>query len=128
MKIVAIVARILLGLPFVIFGANGLYPFIHAPELPPGPAGQFISALSQSHYAIVPFLVQLIGGILLLVNRFVPLALTLLGPVIVNILCFHAFMDPGGLPRALVVVVLWFILFYVYRKSFAGLFVQKPAL
>jgi putative oxidoreductase len=128
MKIVVIVTRILLGLPFVIFGANGLYPFLSHPDLPPGLAAQFVTALSQSHYAIVPFLVQLIGGILLLVNRFVPLALTLLGPVIVNILCFHAFMEPGGLPLACVVAILWFILFYVYRKSFEGLFVQNPTL
>jgi putative oxidoreductase len=128
MKIVTIVARILLGLPFVIFGANGLHPFLPMPPPPSGPAGQYVGALFQSHYALVPFLVQLIGGILLLVNLYVPLALTLLGPVIVNILCFHVFMEPGGLPQALVVTVLWFILFYVYRKSFAGLFVQKPAL
>jgi len=128
MKIVAIAARILLGLTFLIFGANGLHPFLPMPPPPAGLAGQYVGALFQSHYAIVPFLVQLIGGILLLANRFVPLALTLLGPVIVNILCFHAFMEPGGLPLACVVAILWFLLFYVYRKSFEGLFVQSPTL
>ena len=127
MKIVALIARVLLGLTFVIFGANGLHPFLKMPPPPPGLAGQYIGALFQSHYAIVPFTVQLIGGILLLVNRFVPLALALLGPVVVNILCFHAFMEPGGLPLACVVAVLWFVLFYFYRKSFEGLFVQKPS-
>jgi putative oxidoreductase len=128
MKILAIAARILLGLTFLIFGANGLHPFLPMPPPPAGLAGQYVGALFQSHYAIVPFLVQLIGGILLLANRFVPLALTLLGPVIVNILCFHAFMEPGGLPLACVVAILWFLLFYVYRKSFEGLFVQSPTL
>jgi putative oxidoreductase len=127
MKIVALVARILLGLTFLIFGANGLHPFLPQPQMPPGLAAQYVTALSQSHYAIVPFTVQLIGGLLLLVNRFVPLALTLLGPVIVNILCFHAFMEPGGLPLACVVAILWFVLFYFYRKSFEGLFVQSPS-
>jgi putative oxidoreductase len=126
MKIAALIARILLGLVFLVFGANGLHPFLPAPQMPPGLALQYITALVQSHYSIVLFGVQLIGGILLLVNRFVPLALTLLGPVIVNILCFHIFMEPSGLPRAFAVVALWFILFYYYRKSFEGLFVQKP--
>jgi putative oxidoreductase len=127
MKIVALVARILLGLTFLIFGANGLHPFLPQPQMPPGLAAQYVTVLFQSHYSIVPFTVQLIGGILLLVNRFVPLALTLLGPVIVNILCFHAFMEPGGLPLACVVAILWFVLFYFYRKSFEGLFVQSPS-
>jgi putative oxidoreductase len=127
MKIVALIARILLGLTFLIFGANGLHPFLKMPPPPPGLAGQYIGALFLSHYAIVPFTVQLVGGILLLANRFVPLALALLGPVIVNILCFHAFMEPGGLPLACVVAVLWFVLFYFYRKSFEGLFIQKPS-
>jgi putative oxidoreductase len=128
MKIIALIARILLGLTFAIFGANGLHPFLKMPPPPGGAAGQYIGALFQSHYAIVPFTVQLVGGLLLLLNRFVPLALTLLGPVIVNILCFHAFMEPGGLPMASVVAILWFVLFYFYRKSFEGLFVQKPSL
>jgi putative oxidoreductase len=128
MKIVALIARILLGLVFLVFGANGLHPFLPMPPPPGGLAGQYVTALFQSHYAVVPFLVQLIGGILLLVNQFVPLALTLLGPVIVNILCFHAFMEPGGLPMACVVALVWFFLFYVYRKSFEGLFVQKPVI
>jgi putative oxidoreductase len=125
MKIVALIARILLGLTFVVFGANGLHPFLHMPP-PPGLAGQYIGALFQSHYAIVPFACQLIGGTLLLVGRYVPLALAILGPVIVNILSFHAFMEPGGLPMASVVAVLWLILFYYYRKSFAGIFEPNP--
>lgn len=125
MKIVTLIARILLGLVFLVFGANGLHPFLPMPPLPSGPAGQFILAISQSHYALVPFAVQFIGGLLLLVNRYVPLALTILGPVIVNIVCFHLFMDPSGLPRAFVVVILWAVLFYQHRQAFAGIFVQR---
>jgi putative oxidoreductase len=127
MKIAALICRILLGLIFLVFGANGLHPFLPMPPPPGGAAGQYIAAIFQSHYSVVPFAVQLIGGILLLVNRYVPLALTILGPVIVNIICFHVFMDPSGLPRAFFVAILWFVLFYHYRKSFAGIFEQQPA-
>jgi putative oxidoreductase len=126
MKVAALICRILLGLIFLVFGANGLHPFLPMPAPPGGAAGQYIMAMFQSHYLVVPFAVQLIGGILLLVNRYVPLALTILGPVIVNIVCFHVFMDPSGLPRAFFVAILWFVLFYYYRKSFAGIFEQQP--
>jgi putative oxidoreductase len=128
MKITALIVRILLGLIFTVFGANGLHPFLPMPPPPGGLAGQYIGALFQSHYTIVIFAVQLIGGILLLVNRYVPLALTILGPVLVNILCFHSLMAPSGLPTALFTTLLWFILFYVYRRSFAGIFEAKPEL
>jgi putative oxidoreductase len=126
MKIAALVARILLGLTFVVCGGNGLHPFLPQPPLPEGLARQFVVAISQSHYALVPFAVQFIGGILLLINRYVPLALTILGPVIVNILCFHIFLLPTGLPLAGVVALLWFVLFYYYRRSFMGIFEQRP--
>ena len=128
MKIVALVARILLGLTFVVFGANGLHPFLPMPPPPGGLAGQYVTALFLSHYAVVPFLAQLIGGILLLVGWYVPLALAILGPVIVNILCFHVFMLREGLPLAIVVAILWCILFYYYRRSFAGIFEARPGL
>ncbi len=127
MKIAALIARILLGLVFVAFGANGLHPFLPMPPPPGGVAGQYIMALMQSHLFVVPAAVQFIGGLLLLVNRYIPLGLTILGPVIVNILCFHIFMERSGLPLAFVVAVLWFVLFYYYRRSFAGIFEARPA-
>jgi putative oxidoreductase len=126
MKIAALIARILLGLVFVVFGANGLHPFLPMPDMPPSVAKDFVMAITTSHFSVVPFVVQLIGGILLLVNRYVPLALAILGPVIVNILSFHIFLQHTGLPLALVVAILWFILFYYYRRSFAGIFEPKP--
>ena len=124
MKIVSAIARFLLGVVFVVFGLNGFLNFIPAP-LPTGIAGQFVGALFLSHYLFVIMLVQLLGGILLIANRFVPLALTLLGPVIANIFFYHAFMDPGGLPRAIVVIVLWFLVAYSVRSAFAGIFQQR---
>ena len=114
-------ARHLAGTIFLVFGLNGFLHFIPQPP-PSGVAGEFIGALYVSHYLVVVFALQVIGGALLLANRYVPLALTILGPVIVNILCFHIFMAPSGLPLALVVTVLWFLIFVSVRPAFAGLF------
>ncbi|WP_260706814.1 hypothetical protein [Edaphobacter flagellatus] len=126
MKIATIIARVLLGLVFTIFGANGFLHFIPTPP-PPGLAGQYMAALFMSHYFVIIFLLQLAGGLLLLANRYVPLALVLLGPVIVNILCFHSFLAPQGLGMAIFVTLLWATVFYSVRSAFSGLFVQKVA-
>ena len=124
MKIVSIVARILLGLMFVVFGLNGFLNFLHMP-MPAGVAGQYMGALFVSHYLAVVLLVEVVGGVLLLSGQFVPLALVLLGPVIFNILLFHSTMLPSGLPPALVAAILWFIIFSGHRQAFAGIFAQK---
>ena len=124
MKIASLISRYLLGLIFVVFGANGFLHFIPMPP-PPGVAGQFMGALFVSHVLVVIFLLQLAGGILLLAGRYVPLALVLLGPVIVNIVLFHAFMAPSGLPLATVVVLLWLLVAWSVRSAFEGIFLQK---
>jgi putative oxidoreductase len=124
MKIATLIARILLGLLFLVFGLNGFLHFIPMPP-PSGLAAQYMGVLSVSHYMVLVFLVQVIGGALLLANRFVPLALILLGPVLVNILLFHALMAPAGLPLALFATVLWSIVFYPVRRAFAGVLVQR---
>jgi putative oxidoreductase len=124
MKIATLIARILLGLLFLVFGLNGFFHFIPMPP-PSGLAGQYMGALFVSHYLVFVFTVQVIGGALLLANRFVPLALLLLGPVLVNILLFHSLMAPAGLPVALFAAVLWGIVFYGVRRAFAGVFVQR---
>jgi putative oxidoreductase len=124
MKIATLIARILLGLLFLVFGLNGFLHFI--PMTPPaGLAGQYMGVLFLSHYLIAVFLLQIIGGALLLANRFIPLALILLGPVLVNILLFHSLMAPEGLPMALFATVLWAILFYAERRAFAGMLAQR---
>src|SRR5437899_9529380 len=125
MKIVTLIARLLLGLIFVLFGLNGFLNFLSMGPMPTGLAGQFIGALFLSHYFWVVAALEITGGLLLLVNRYVPLALVLLGPVIVNILCYHAFLNHAGAPLAIVVTILWFIVFYAYRQYFAGLLVQR---
>ena len=86
-----------------------------------------MTVLNQSHYVLFISAFQLSGGALLLVNRYVPLALTLLGPVIVNILLYHLLMDHAGAPMAIVVAILWGFLAYRQREYFSGLFVQQTS-
>jgi uncharacterized membrane protein YphA (DoxX/SURF4 family) len=125
MKIVTLIARILLGLISVVFGLNGFLNFLSMGPMPTGLAGQFIGALVLSHYFWVVATLQIIGGALLLVNRFVPLALVVLGPIIVNIILYHVFLNLSGAPFAAVVTVLWLIVFYGNRQHFSGIFVQR---
>jgi putative oxidoreductase len=124
MKIAVLIARILLGLMFLVFGLNGFLNFLHMPA-PPGPAGQYVGVLFMSHYLHVVFLVEVIGGVLLLSGQFIPLGLVLLGPVLFNILLFHTFLLPSGFPPALFATVLWFIVFFGVRQAFTGIFSQK---
>jgi hypothetical protein len=125
MKIVILSARLLLGLISVVFGLNGFLNFLSMGPMPTGLAGQFVGALVLSHYFWVVAVLQIAGGAPLLVNRFVPLALVLLGPVIVNIICYHVFLNPSGAVPAAVVTVLWLIVFYGKRQYFSGIFVQR---
>jgi hypothetical protein len=105
-------------------GLNGFLNFIPLP--PPGDiAGQFMSALYVSHYLWVIFAFQVIAGVLLLVNRYVPLAVAILAPVLVNILTFHALMAPSGLPLALFVALLWIVIFIEVRPAFSVLFQSR---
>ena len=124
MKIAVLVARILLGLLFLVFGLNGFLNFIPAPPIP-GQAGQFVGVLIASHYFVVVSLIEVVASVLLLSGQFIPLGLVLLGPVLFNILVFHVLMQPAGLPPGLLATILWFIVFFGVRKHFAGIFVQK---
>jgi putative oxidoreductase len=124
MKIASTIARYLLGFIFLVFGLNGFLHFIPQPPPPPGAAGMFFGALYMSHYLVPIFLLQLIPAILLLAGRFVPLALTLLAPIVVNIFLFHALMQPSGLPIAVVVTILWVLAFLGVRSAFAGILQQ----
>jgi len=124
MKTASVIARYLGGAIFLVMGLNGFLNFIHFPP-PAGIAGQFIGALYVSHYLWVIFAFQVIAGVLLLINRYVPLAVAVLAPVIVNVLCFHAFMAPSGFPLALFVAVLWAVIFVDVRPAFSGLFQSR---
>lgn len=127
MKIVAIVARIILGLIFFVFGLNGFFNFLHG-ALPGGMAGTFLVVLIHSHYVYFVSGIQLIAGILLLIDRYVPLALVLLGAEIANILVFHLTMNLVGIPMAIFVAILWAIVAWRFWASLASLFTSKPNL
>jgi hypothetical protein len=111
MNIFVLISRILLGLTFLVFGLNGFLNFIPA-SMPTGIAGQYIGAPIASHYLAVMFALEFGSGILLLANRFVRVALTILAPILVNIALFHGCMAPPGFAPAVIAVALWSVLFY----------------
>ncbi|MGA7570041.1 MAG: hypothetical protein WBG27_14265 [Candidatus Aquilonibacter sp.] len=125
MKIVSTIARLLLGLMFTVFGLNGFLHFIPSPAFPPGYLMDFFTAISGSGFYIMIFGVQLICGLLLLSNQYVPLAIVALAGVLVNILTFHATMNPQGFPTALIALVLWFLTAWPIRAQFAPIFARK---
>jgi uncharacterized membrane protein YphA (DoxX/SURF4 family) len=123
MKYVIVIVRVLLGLLFVVFGLNGFLHFMGPMPEMQGHAGAFITALASSGYLYVIALLQVLGGLCLLLGaRFVPLGLTLLGPVIVNIVLFHVFLEPGGLVMSLVISALALFLLWIYRFKFPAIF------
>ena len=121
MKVATVIVRVLLGLMFVVFGSNAFLQFMPMPELTGYPA-QFIGSMAASGYIYAIGAFQVLGGLLLLIGRYVPLGLTLLGPIVVNIVLYHLFMDMSGMPVAIVVAVLWLFLVWRNRDAFAGLF------
>jgi putative oxidoreductase len=123
MKYVIVIVRVLLGLMFVVFGSNAFLKFMGPPPEMHGQAGAFITALMSSGYIYVIAVFQILGGLCLLLGaRFVPLGLTLLGPVIVNIVLYHVFLDTQGLPMAIVVALLALFLLWIYRFKFPAIF------
>jgi len=125
MKIVTMIARYLLGLMFVVFGSNMFLNFIPMGPLPTGVAGQFTAALLAAHYFYVVGAVMVVSGVLFLVNRFVGLGLTLLGPVLFNILVFHILMNPSGIGKGAFATLLWALVGWEHRTVFARLFAAR---
>jgi putative oxidoreductase len=121
MKIATIIARVLLGLVFVVFGSNFFLNFIPMPPPPPGLAGDYFKVFAASGQMYIIGAMQLLSGLLLLIGYFVPLALTILAAMIFNILVFHILMAPEGLAMAIVVAVLELFLVWSYRDRFAGI-------
>jgi hypothetical protein len=117
-----VILRSILGIIFLVFGVNGFFPFIPIPPVP-GRAVSLLAALAASGYMFKLISgTQVVAGALLLVGWMVPLALVILAPIIVNIVAFHVFLAPGGLPLAAVVTVLEIILAWQYREAFRPLF------
>ncbi|MEO9885615.1 MAG: DoxX family protein [Balneola sp.] len=128
MKHLPTIARYLLGLIFFVFGLNGFLQFLPQPELG-ADAGAFMGALAATGY-FFPFLkiVEVVSGILLLSNRFVTVALAMLAPVTVNIVAFHAFLDPAGLPVGILAFILNIYLLFAYKKYYDPMLTSKPEL
>ena len=121
------VAQALLGLVFFVFGLNGFFQFLPMPEMGEA-AGAYFGGLAATGYFLpVLKIVETVCGLLLLLRLFSPLALVLLAPVVVQILLFHLFLDPAGLPMAIVITLLEAYLgFGVYRRAFTGLLQPSP--
>jgi uncharacterized membrane protein YphA (DoxX/SURF4 family) len=120
-------ARIILGLVFFVFGLNGFLNFIPPPSTPmPEGAQAFLGALMNTHY-MMPLIsgTQLLVGVLLLTNRFVPLALAIIAPEVVNIVAFHFFLAPSGLVIALVTLVLEIFLAWSYRSTYRSMLAAR---
>jgi putative oxidoreductase len=127
MKVATVIARILLGL---VFFASGIVSLLKLGKMGgmPADATTFLTLMVAHHYTNFIAVIMLIGGLLLLVGRFVPIGLVLLGPILVNILVFHIVFNVPGIATGLVCTVLEIFLIWVYRISFRGLFAAAPQL
>lgn len=121
MKIVTLIARLLLGLAFVVFGLFPFLTFLPQPPPPPGLAGDYVKVFTASHYAQVIGATQLFSGLTLLSGKFVPLGLTILGAILFNIWAFHLLMEPAGILPGAVATLLWALVVWQYRERFADI-------
>lgn len=124
MKTAIVISRFILGLGFIVFGLNILHPFLPQPPIPDGslPA-RFMGVMGPSHWMALVGLLQVFGGVFVLLGRTAPIGLALLGPVLVNILAFHILLMGGaGIAPGLVFSVLELFLIYSYRSYFAPIF------
>ena len=120
------VARVLMGLVFLVTGLNGFLRFLPEPATMPEGAAAFAGALMKAGY-MFPLIsgTQVVVGVLLLANRFVPLALVLIAPVIVNIIGFHVFLAPDGIGPGILVLILEIYLVWAYRSSYGPMFAPR---
>ena len=120
------IARILLGVIFAFFGLNGFLQFLPQPKTMPEGAAAFAGALAKTGY-MFPLIsgTQVLVGVLLLLNRFVPLALALLAPVIVNIIAFHLYLQPSGVVPGAVALILEVYLAWAYRGSYRSMLAMR---
>jgi putative oxidoreductase len=125
MKVAVLIARILLGLVFLVFGLNIFFHFIPQPPMP-GDAGALAGLFFVHGWFYFFGVLYVVAALLLIAGRFVPVALVLLGPIIVNILLFHITLAPSGIGPGLVCAILEIFLIYAYRSAFRGLFLAQP--
>ncbi len=122
-----VAARILLGLVFFVFGLNGFLHFIPQPPMS-GPPADLLGAMIGSGYLFVLVKgTEVVTGVLLLAGRFVPLALAVLAPVVVNIVAFHLFLAPSGLAIPLVLLGIELFLAWSYRSAYRSMLAASVA-
>jgi len=121
------IARLLLGAAFVLFSANYFVPFLPQPAPPPAEAMAFIGAFVGSGLLTLVKVIELAAGLLLISNRFVPLALALLAPILVGITAFHIRLAPAGVPLPIALVLLELVLAWSYREAFAPMLRSRTA-
>ena len=124
MKIAVLIARLLLGLIFFVFGLNFFLHFIPA-QLPPGDAGQLMGLMFNHGWFYFIGLLYVVGGLLLLLGRYVPIGLVLLGPILVIILLFHITFDLKHIGMGLFCAAMEIFLIWAYRSHFRALFSSK---
>jgi len=122
MKIAVLIARILLGLVFLVFGLNNFFHFIPMQPMP-GDAGAFATIMYTHGWLTFHGILYTVAGILLLIGRYVPVALVILGPILVNVLLFHLTLTGGaGIGPGLVCALLEIFLIWAYWPAFEGIF------
>ncbi len=128
MKIVAIIARLLLGALFVFSGSNHLFNFVKSPPMT-GPVGDYMNVMMGSGYMYVIGFMQILPGLMLLANRYVPLSLILLGAMIFNIDAINVLIvrTPPGFATASIITLLWALVFWHERASFNPILKSRPA-
>ncbi|MEO5802166.1 MAG: DoxX family protein [Verrucomicrobiota bacterium] len=125
MKIATIIVRLLLGLMFLVFGLNGFLNFIPVPKDMPAEIMTVMGSLVKAGYMDVVSGTEILVGLLLLLNRFVPLALALLAPIIVGILTYHIYMVPSSIAPGIVVLVMELFLAWAYRNAFRPMLAMR---
>lgn len=120
-------ARLLFGLGFFVFGLNGFLQFMPTPPVTPE-AGALLGAFAKTGYFFPMIkIVEILVGILLLTNLYVPLALVIISPILVGITSIHLFLNPAGLPIMVILHLLHGYSVYSYKKSYTGLFTKKAS-
>jgi uncharacterized membrane protein YphA (DoxX/SURF4 family) len=127
MKIIGVIPRILLGLVFGVMPWMAVLHLAPNPPMPPA-ATAFVTALARSGY-MLPLVwgTEIVGGLLVLSGIFVPFALVLLAPVVVNIFLYHVFLNRSGLGLAIVICALEMFVAWQHRRAFEPLFISPPA-
>jgi len=126
-RIATIVARLMLAALFIAAGLSGFLLFHNPPPAPPGLAAAFQHVFFRSGWVLFVDGMEVVVGALLLANRYVPLALTILAGILFNIYVFHITMQPAGLPAPIIVTALWLLVAWPLRTHFAPLIVARTS-